>query len=64
MTAQRTLWRWQMVKCSVTGCASRLMPDMTTDFIYDFDLAKIRSATGAAPLNPRIAYTLRRVPKG
>jgi len=36
---------------------------MTVDSIYDFDLAKIKSATGAGPLNPHIAYTLRRVPK-
>ena len=39
------------------------LPDMKVDIIYDFDLSKIKSATGAVPLNPRIAYTLRRVPK-
>lgn len=35
---------------------------MKVDFIYDFDLSKLESATGTRVLNPRIAYTLRRVP--
>ena len=38
--------------------------DMKPGFIYDFDLAKVESATGEPPLNPRIAYTLNRVPGG
>ncbi len=32
------------------------------DFIYDFKLQSIRSASGQSPLNPRLAYTLRRIP--
>ena len=39
------------------------LPEMKPDFIYDFDLVKLKAASGATPLNPRIAYTLRRVPK-
>jgi hypothetical protein len=31
--------------------------------IYDFDLSQLKSASGNSLLNPRIAYTLRRVPK-
>ncbi len=36
--------------------------DLKTDFIYDFNLRKVRSESGDALLNPRIAYTLRRRP--
>lgn len=39
------------------------LPDMKLDQIYDFNLSALRSSTGTAPLNPRIAYTLRRTPK-
>lgn len=39
------------------------MPEMKLDYIYDFDLIGLKSASGAAPLNPRIAYTLRKLPK-
>jgi hypothetical protein len=35
---------------------------MITGFIYDFDLARVESASGEPPLNPRLAYTLNRVP--
>ena len=53
------------VKLSNGGKTAEVeLPEMKTDFIYDFDLSKLRAASGAAPLNPRIAYTLRRVPKG
>ena len=40
------------------------LPEMKTGVLYDFDLAKLKSAAGAALLNPRIAYTVRRIPKG
>ncbi|MDB6171570.1 MAG: Glucose/sorbosone dehydrogenase-like protein [Chthoniobacteraceae bacterium] len=33
------------------------------DFIYDIRMEKVVSLTGAAPLNPHLAYTVRRVPK-
>ncbi len=33
------------------------------NFIYDFDLTGIVSASGSAPLNPKLAYTLRKLPK-
>jgi hypothetical protein len=39
------------------------LPEMTTGFIYDFDLGKVASAAGETPLNPRIAYSLNRVPR-
>jgi hypothetical protein len=39
------------------------LPELKTDVLYDFDLAKLKSAAGAALLNPRIAYTVRRVPR-
>jgi glucose/arabinose dehydrogenase len=39
------------------------LPEMKLDFLYDFNLAGLRSASGESPLNPRIAYTLRKVPK-
>jgi hypothetical protein len=32
-------------------------------FVYDFNLTEIESAAGTKPLNPRIAYTLHRIPK-
>jgi hypothetical protein len=38
------------------------LPEMKTGFIYDFDLAHVEAASGETPLNPRIAYTLNRVP--
>ena len=37
--------------------------EMKPGFIYDFDLARVESAVGEAPLNARIAYTLNRVPR-
>jgi len=39
------------------------LPEMKTDVLYDFDLARLKSVSGATPLNPRIAYTVRKVPK-
>lgn len=39
------------------------LPEMKPGFIYDFNLAKVPSAAGETPLNPRIAYTLNRVPR-
>ncbi len=38
------------------------LPELKPNFIYDFNLAKLKSAAGPTPLNPRIAYTLRKVP--
>lgn len=38
------------------------LSEMKVDFIYDFDLTELESTAGARLLNPRIAYTLRRVP--
>jgi len=39
------------------------LPEMRLDFLYDFNLSNLKSASGATLLNPRIAYTLRRIPK-
>jgi hypothetical protein len=39
------------------------LPEMKLDFLYDFNLSNLKSASGSTPLNPRIAYTLRRIPK-
>ena len=39
------------------------LPEMKTDVVYDFDLKALKSASGSLLLNPRIAYTVRRVPK-
>jgi hypothetical protein len=39
------------------------LPELKTDVVYDFDLKGLKSATGSTLLNPRIAYTVRRVPK-
>ena len=39
------------------------LPEMKLDFLYDFNLAKLTSTSGDTLLNPRIAYTLRRLPK-
>ncbi len=44
--------------------ADVVLPELKTDVVYDFDLAKVKSASGDTPLNPRIAYTVRRIPKG
>lgn len=38
-------------------------PSLKPHFVYDFNLSDIQSAAGAKPLNPRIAYTLHRIPK-
>ena len=38
------------------------LPNLKAGFIYDFDLARVESTSGETPLNPRIAYTLNRVP--
>ena len=42
--------------------AEVVLPEMKTDVVYDFDLAGVKSASGVTPLNPRIAYTVRKVP--
>ncbi len=39
------------------------MPELILNVIYDFDLDKVKSASGQTPLNPRIAYTVRKAPK-
>jgi hypothetical protein len=39
------------------------LPELKTDVVYDFDLGMLKSKIGASPLNPRIAYTVRRVPR-
>jgi hypothetical protein len=44
------------------GLSARLnVPGLLTDFVYDFDLGGLRSASGDAPLNGRAIYTLRRL---
>lgn len=40
------------------------LPDLKTGFIYDFNLENLEAASGVPPLNPNIAYTVRRVPTG
>ena len=39
------------------------LPEMKLDFLYDFDLSTLKSASNDTLLNPRIAYTLRKIPK-
>jgi len=39
------------------------LPPLKQDFMYDFDLAKLTSASGEPILNSHIAYTVRRIPK-
>jgi hypothetical protein len=43
--------------------AEVIMPEVKLNVLYDFDLAKVKSASGQNPLNPRIAYTVRKLPK-
>ncbi len=38
------------------------LPEMKTGMVHDFDFRALRSHEGEALLNPRLAYTLRRVP--
>ncbi len=38
------------------------LADLKPGYLYDFDLAKVTSAKGETPLNPRIVYTLNKVP--
>jgi hypothetical protein len=40
------------------------LPEMKTARIYDFDLSGLESAKGEKLLNPQIAYTLNRLPRG
>ena len=40
------------------------LPELRPDFIYDFDFTKLANAAGLTPLNPHLAYTLRKVPAG
>jgi glucose/arabinose dehydrogenase len=37
--------------------------NLTPNFVYDFNLAQLESSSGLKPLNQRLAYTLRKVPK-
>lgn len=63
----------EMEKTEVVAASVRLsadrrtaeveLPEMKPGFVYDFDLGSIQSAKGEALLNPRIAYTLNRLPK-
>ena len=36
--------------------------ELKPDLVYDFDLSKLKSSKGVVLLNPRIAYTVRRIP--
>lgn len=38
------------------------LPELKRDYVYDFDLSKLRSQQKQPVLNPRLAYTVRRVP--
>lgn len=38
------------------------LPEMKTGYLYDFDLANVQSVSGETPLNPRIVYTLNKLP--
>jgi hypothetical protein len=47
-----------------TGITATLtLPEMKTGTVHDFDFKALRSRQGSSLLNPRLAYTLRRVPK-
>jgi hypothetical protein len=39
------------------------LPELKRDYVYDFDLSKLRSQQKQPVLNPRLAYTVRRVPR-
>ncbi len=39
------------------------LPEWSMNHIYEFHLDKLHAASGAEPLNPRIAYTVRRTPQ-
>lgn len=39
------------------------LPELRTDYVYDIDLSQLRSMEDRAPLNPKIAYTVRRIPR-
>lgn len=43
--------------------ADLTLPGFKPNLIYQFDLSKLTSASGTPVLNPRIAYTLLRIPK-
>ena len=52
------------ITLDATGTIATLkLPEMKTGNVHDFDLKALRSATGQSLLNPRLAYTLRRVPR-
>jgi hypothetical protein len=38
------------------------LPEMKTGTVHDFDFKGLRSRKGDALLNPRLAYTLHKVP--
>ena len=42
--------------------ATLVLPEMKTGTVHDFDFQGLRSRKGEALLNPRLAYTLRKVP--
>jgi hypothetical protein len=39
------------------------LPALKENFVYDLHLDALRSESGTAPLNARMAYTLRKIPK-
>jgi hypothetical protein len=53
----------QVVLSNTNKTAEVIMPEVKLNVLYDFDLAKVKSASGQTPLNPRIAYTVRKLPK-
>ena len=53
----------QSVSISSDGrSAAIVLPGIKAGFVYDFDLAELRSSDGEPILNPKIAYTLNRLP--
>lgn len=51
------------VSLDPTGTIATLtLPEMKTGTVHDFDFKALRSRQGTSLLNPRLAYTLRRVP--
>lgn len=39
------------------------LPEVKAGFVHDFDFSRLRSVKGDTPLNPRLAYTVWRVPE-
>jgi hypothetical protein len=44
--------------------AEVVLPEVKENFVHEFTLGKLLSATGDKLLNPKLAYTVRRVPRG